>query len=171
MSSIANIKTYLLNGPADWDSFEQLYIIKTSAERVYELGRLPDPSQFATLHIKEPKRPKFSDYFAKEGAEGNSQPPRFVRGNQPTSAYTELLPKDQEAYKVEMTIYCSDLERYNKQADGIRNILNWMIKKISLYYIEICLLAINRLEEYDNIVQFFSSLKDICSINNNLRRK
>jgi hypothetical protein len=171
MSSIANTKTYLLNGPTDWDSFEQSYIIKTSAERVYELGRLADPSRFATLRIREPKRPEFSDYFAKEGPEGASRPPRFVRGNQPASAYTELLPEDQEAYKVEMTIYRSDLERYNKQADGIRNVLNWMIEKISPHYVETCSPATNGLEEYDNIAQFFSSLKDACGINDDLRRK
>jgi hypothetical protein len=94
MSLNANIKTYLLNGTADWDSFKQSYIIKTSAERVYKLGRLPDLSQFVTLRIKELKRPEFSDYFAKEGAEGNSQPLRFVRRNQPATAYSELLPKD-----------------------------------------------------------------------------
>ncbi|KAF4415201.1 putative retrotransposon hobase [Fusarium acutatum] len=171
MSSTANTKTYLLNGPADWDSFEQSYIMKTSAERVYELGRLADPNRFATRRIKEPKRPEFGDYLAKEPAEGNTRPPRFVRGERPATAYIELLPEDQEAYKVEMTIYRSDLDRYNKQADSIRNVLNWMIEKISPHYVETCSPATNGSEEYDNISQFFNSLKDACGINDDLRRK
>jgi hypothetical protein len=78
MSIIANIKTYLLNGLTDWDSFKQSYIIKTSAKQVYKLGRLIDLSRFATLHIRELKRPKFSDYFIKEGPKGALQPLRFI---------------------------------------------------------------------------------------------
>ncbi|KAF4435725.1 putative retrotransposon HobS hobase [Fusarium austroafricanum] len=171
MSTSANTKTYLLNGPGDWDSFEQSFIIKISAERIYELGRLSDATQFNTIRIAEPKRPEFSDYNASAGTATRSGETSAVRGVTNATSYTDLLPADQEAYKARMTIYKSDLDRYNKQADGIRNVLNWMIEKITPHYVETCSPAMNGSTEHDNISQFFLNLKAACGIDDALRRK
>lgn len=171
MSSIANTKTYLLNGPNDWDSFEQSYIMKITAERVYKLGRLDDLSQFNTLREKEPRRPEISDYLAKDGAEGRIRGSSPVRGERPANSFVEMVREDQEAYKAELAIYRSDLERYNKQADSIRNVLNWMIEKVNPHYVETCSPAMNESDDYDNIASFFLNLKAACGIDDSLRRK
>ncbi|KAL6352344.1 hypothetical protein LRP88_14325 [Fusarium phalaenopsidis] len=171
MSSIANTKPYLLNGPNDWDSFEQSYIMKITAERVYKLGRLDDLSQFNTLREKEPRRPEIGDYRAKVATEEGTHDPRPVRGERAATSFVEMVPEDQEAYKAELAIYRSDLERYNKQADSIRNVLNWMIEKVNPHYVETCSPAMNESAEYDNIASFFLNLKVACGIDDSLRRK
>ncbi|QGI60570.1 hypothetical protein CEK27_004541 [Fusarium fujikuroi] len=168
-------KGYLLNGPADWDSFEQSYIMKVSAERVYELGRLNTPAQFIDKRITEPRRPEFSDYLAREQNEARSRSTNSsqstVRSSDPATSYVELVPEDQEAYKASMAIYKSDLDRYNKQADGIRNVLNWMIEKINPHYVETCSPAMNESTQHDNISMFYTNLKAACGIDDALRRK
>ncbi|KAG5809388.1 hypothetical protein H9Q74_014264 [Fusarium xylarioides] len=168
-------KTYLLNGPSDWDSFEQSYIMKISAERTYELGKLNTPAHFNDKRIQEPRRPEFGDYLAKERNEARSRSSNStqstVRSEEPATSYVELVPEDQEAYKASMTIYKSDLDRYNKQADGIRNVLNWMIEKIHPHYVETCSPAMNESTQHDNISLFFSNLKAACGIDDALRRK
>ncbi|KAL9562859.1 hypothetical protein ACKAV7_003813 [Fusarium commune] len=171
MSSNANAKIYLLNSPNDWDSFEQSYIMKTTAERVYELARLSDPRLFSTLRIREPQRPEIGDYPARPSSElplGSSSTERTERR---ATRYSDLLATDQEVYKAEMNIYRTDFDRYNKQADSIRNVLNWMIEKISPHYVETCSPAANESSEYDNISQFFLNLKAACGINEAVRRK
>ncbi|KAM0277512.1 hypothetical protein ACHAO9_012544 [Fusarium lateritium] len=173
MSSNANPKMYLLNGPSDWDAFEQAFIMKTTAERSYELGRLHDPRRFSMLRIEKPKRPAYSDYLAKVVTAGatHSEGPVITRSDRVAESYNELLPEDQEAFKAEMNLYRMDREEYNKQNDGIRNMLNWMIEKINPHYVQTCSPAVNESEEHDNISLFFNNLKAACRIDENLRRK
>ncbi|KAF7558076.1 hypothetical protein G7046_g5884 [Stylonectria norvegica] len=164
-------KTYLLNSPTDWDAFEQSYILKSTAERVFHLARLSDPIQFNQLRIKEPKRPEYSNYMAKVRAEGGEATPKFKRGEEPAKHHNELLAEDQEDIKAETTLYRTDLERFTKQADGIRNVLNWLIEKLAPYYIETCAPAMTGSEEHDNISLFFANLKAVCGVNDALRKK
>ncbi|QGI60583.1 hypothetical protein CEK26_011853 [Fusarium fujikuroi] len=162
-------KGYLLNGPADWDSFEQSYIMKVSAERVYELGRLNTPAQFIDKRITEPRRPEFSDYLAREQNEARSRSTNSsqstVRSSDPATSYVELVPEDQEAYKASMAIYKSDLDRYNKQADGIRNVLNWMIEKINPhYYFELLKLASNSRTNWEDWITSWEKAMRIAKL-------
>lgn len=164
---------YLLNDPSDWDAFEQAYIIKTTAERSYELGRLADPNQFAAKRIPKPKKPVYEDYLARVLTPGStrSESPAFSRGDRAAESYNELLPEDQEAFKAELNLYRMDREEYIKQNDGIRNVLNWMIEKINPHYVQTCSPAANESDEHDNISLFFLNLKAACGIDENLRRK
>lgn len=164
-------KTYLLNGPSDWDAFEQGYIIKTTAERVFHLARLVNPAQFKELRIAEPIKPEYSGYMAKVQQGGTANIPKFVRGEQAANRFSELVPEDQEDIKAEITLYRSELDRYNKQADGIRNVLNWLLEKATPHYIETCSPAMTNSEDHDNISQFFANLKAACGVNDELRRK
>ncbi|KAH7154669.1 hypothetical protein DER46DRAFT_638511 [Fusarium sp. MPI-SDFR-AT-0072] len=171
MSSNANAKIYLLNSPNDWDSFEQSYIMKTTAERVYKLARLSDPRLFSTLRIREPQRPEIGDYPARPSSElplGSSSTKRTKRR---ATQYSDLLATDQEVYKAEINIYHTNFDQYNKQADSIRNILNWIIEKISPHYIKTYSPAANESSKYNNISQFFLNLKAACGINEAIRRK
>ncbi|EEU33745.1 uncharacterized protein NECHADRAFT_102289 [Fusarium vanettenii 77-13-4] len=172
MASIANTKNiYLLNGPNDWDSFEQSYIMKISAERVYELGRLDDLSQFNTRRIQTPTRPEITNYLARAGPETRSGTTRLERGERTATTVSELHPEDRKSYQIEMALYQQDQRDYNKQADGIGNVLNWMIEKINPHYVETCSPAANGSDEYDNISRFYSNLKAACGIDDALRRK
>ncbi|RFN46248.1 gag protein [Fusarium flagelliforme] len=180
MSSNSATKNYLLNGAADWDAFEHAYALKISAERVSHLGRLEDPSDFPTLRIQKPSRPEFSNYPVRLGTEVESRGTRSGTGNRTATlsseastatSYTELSREDQEAYKVEVTLYRNDLDLFNKEADGIRNVLNWMVEKIDPHYVETCSPATNRTADHDNIAQFYSSLKAACGVNDGWRRK
>ncbi|KPA42520.1 retrotransposon hobase [Fusarium langsethiae] len=180
MSANATAKNYLLSGPGDWDAFEHAYALKISAERVYHLGRLEDPSEFPIKRVRMPTRPEFDNYPIRQGIEGDSRATRSGSGvrtatislDRPTATtYTDLSREDQEAYKVELNIYKSDLDLFNKEADGIRNVLNWMVEKVDPHYVETCSPATNNAEVYDNIAQFFSSLKAACGVNDAWRRK
>jgi hypothetical protein len=82
------------------------------------------------------------------------------------TSYTNLSRKDQKAYKVKVTLYRNNLDLFNKEADGIQNILNWMVEKIDPHYVETCSPATNRTADHNNIAQFYSSLKATCSVNN-----
>jgi len=164
-------RTILLNDPSDWDAFEQGYIIKTTAERVFHLARLEDPMQFNLLRIAEPTRPEYSQYKAKVQSEGATNVPKFIRGEQPANRFNELLPEDQEDIKAEITLYRSELDRYNKQADGIRNVLNWLLEKTNPHYIETCAPAMSNTGDHDNISRFYANLKAACGVNDELRRK
>ncbi|CAG2003653.1 unnamed protein product [Fusarium graminearum] len=111
--------------------------MKTTAERSYELGRLDDPKQLTTLQIAKPKRPSYSDYKAKEEVVTGprSSVPTHIRGDRDAESYNELLAGDQEAFKSELNLYRMDREEYNKQNDGIRNVLNWMIAKVNPHFV------------------------------------
>ncbi|KAG5786569.1 hypothetical protein H9Q69_014352 [Fusarium xylarioides] len=171
MFSASTGKTYLLNGPKDWDSFEQSYIMKISAERVYDLGKLSDTDLFEMQRIQRPRRPEFSDYKAKAGSDTRSGQTPPARGQANATSYAELLPEDQESYKAAMTVYKSDLDQYNKESDGIRNVLNWMIEKVTPHYMETCSPAMNGSTQHDNISLFYKNLKAACGIDDSLRRK
>lgn len=163
--------TYLLNGPNDWDAFEQAYIMKTTAERVSRLARLSDPNQFNELRIAEPIKPEYSNYKARTQQGGTANVPRFVRGEEAANHFSELVPEDQEDIKTEITLYRSEYNRYIKQAEGIRNVLNWLLEKTTPHYIETCSPAMMDSEDDDNISQFFANLKAACGVNDELRRK
>ncbi|KAH7199132.1 uncharacterized protein B0J16DRAFT_315403 [Fusarium flagelliforme] len=117
-------KNYLLNGAADWDAFEHAYALKISAERVSHLGRLEDLSDFPTLRIQKPSCPEFSNYPVRLGTKVESQGTQSGTGNRTATlssealtatSYTELSRKDQEAYKVKVTLYRNNLDLFNKE--------------------------------------------------------
>lgn len=145
--------------------------MKISAERVYELGRLDDLSQFNTRRIQTPTRPEISNYLARAGPEIRSGTTRLERSERAATTVAELHPEDRKSYQVEMALYQQDQREYNKQADGIGNVLNWMIEKINPHYVETCSPAANGSDDYDNISRFYSNLKAACGIDDALRRK
>lgn len=158
-------KRYTLNDDTDWDSFYRAFLIKITAERIAHLALLSDPSQFNELRIKKPLEPQYLDYKARV-QKGPDNAPRFVRGEQPAIRFSELVPEDQEDLKAEITLYRTKVQEFNKQADGISNVLNWVLENVDPHYFITCIP-----EQPDNIPLFFTNLKAACGINDELRRK
>ncbi|KAF7543720.1 hypothetical protein G7046_g9943 [Stylonectria norvegica] len=165
------IEDRALNGPEDWDAWEQRYIIKVSAERVSALARLPDPSQFNQLRMQKPALPRNEDYYAKVQVEGTARSPKFVRGEQPANYLSEMLPEDQESAKHDIQLYTLSEKAYLREEQGIKGVLDWLNKNISSHYMQICAPEATGSAEHDNISLLYSNLKAACGINDVLRKK
>lgn len=176
-------RSCFLKDPKDWDAFEQGYILQATGERVSHLARLADPNDFHEKRLKAPIQPKISNFKRKVQGAGIGMETRQasqasvtqpVRGSQDAERFSDLLPEDLEEIKLQMTLFQTDQNLYTKQADGIRNVLNWMVRNISSHYIETCSPALSAYEDgenEDNIALFYQNLKAACGIDDELRRK
>jgi hypothetical protein len=154
----------ILKEPSDWDVFEQAAIMHAASERVLHLMQLKETSEFHIQRHMEPVIPQYSQYKAKILVTDGNRISSFVRGEQPASSYVELLDEDKEAYKVEQTSYRTLISQFNREADGIRNMFNWMNEHIATHYTETCAPSLIHIEENDNICLFIKNLKDACGI-------
>ncbi|KAK7217180.1 hypothetical protein V2G26_005183 [Clonostachys chloroleuca] len=118
--------TIMLNGPYDWDAFEQAVIITAAAERVLYLIQLEDTDEFPTLRRKLPTMPEYSQYRAKVSIADQTSKMGFVRREQPAKSYNDLLDEDKDVLKFELASYRTLLSEFNTEADGIRNMLTWI---------------------------------------------
>lgn len=148
----------MLNGPYDWDAFEQAVIITAAAERVLYLIQLEDTDEFPTLRRKLPTMPEYSQYRAKVSIADQTSKMGFVRREQPAKSYNDLLDEDKDVLKFELASYRTLLSEFNTEADGIRNMLTWMYDHISLSYIQTCAPALVKPDEPDNLCLFVNNL-------------
>ena len=149
---------YILNGPKDWEEFEQRFGLKITAERVAHLVELANPADFPTVRLTKPERPTHSNYLAKVP----SGQTRFVRGEQPASTPSELLPEDHEALKAEWQSFRYDETAYKEENDGIRNVINWLNDKVAPHYVKTCGPEKTGLAASENIAEFYFNLKQAC---------
>ncbi|CAH0028047.1 unnamed protein product [Clonostachys rhizophaga] len=85
----------------------------------------------------------------------------FVRGEQPAKSYNDLLDEDKEAL---------DFERA-READGIRNVLTWIMDHISPLYLQTCAPALVKPDERDNLYLFVNNLREACGLTDAKRRR
>jgi hypothetical protein len=162
--------TTKLNEPNDWDFFERALISKASSERVLHLMQLNNTDEFETRRRHEPTKPEVAQYKAKVPYADEAGKTSFVRGEQPAKAYAELLDEDKEDIKFEQTAYRTSLAEFNREADALRNVSNWINEHISPYYVQICSPAGTNKGDNNNLYLFFEKLRAACGADD-LRRK
>ena len=86
-------------------------------------------------------------------------------------ALSELRKEDQEKFRNELQLYRTLQDNYTRQSNGIRNILTWMLEKVSPSLTGQCAPSRDRNEDASNIALFFANLRDSCGVDEGLNRR
>lgn len=165
---------YLLNGPDDWEEFEEAYAMKLAAEQIQHLGKLKDPKTFNDLRIEKPHFPRVSDYMAKVAVpppvqtrsqsvnlEAENAGPTFKRGIEPAKTRHELLEEDLTALNDDIRFWKLSDHVHERERQAIKHMIDWIVTKgvnpdlYSRHSPKI---------DKDNISELYKNLEEFCEL-------